>query len=52
MHRRGISCGRPSGRIPAMYVSQHRRVSFSYPTIIAFIESYWELIEDDPDAWY
>jgi hypothetical protein len=32
-------------------VHQHRRVSFSRATI-AFVESCWEPIADDPDVWY
>jgi hypothetical protein len=33
-------------------VLQHRRVSFARAAAIAFVESCWELIEDDPDVWY
>lgn len=33
-------------------VLQSRRVSFSRAAAIAFVESCWELIEDDPDVWY
>jgi hypothetical protein len=33
-------------------VLQHRRVAFSRATAIAFVESCWELIADDPDVWY
>ena len=33
-------------------VLQHRRVSFSRAAAIAFVESCWELIADDPDVWY
>ena len=32
-------------------VLQSRRVSFSRAAAIAFVESCWELIEDDPDVW-
>jgi hypothetical protein len=31
---------------------QHRRVQFSRAATITFVESCWELIADDPDAWY
>jgi hypothetical protein len=31
-------------------ILQHRRVSFSRAAAIAFVESCWELIEDDPDG--
>jgi hypothetical protein len=30
---------------------QHRRVTFSRAAAIAFVESCWELIADDPDVW-
>jgi hypothetical protein len=33
-------------------VLQHRRVPFSRAAAIAFVESCWELIADDPDVWY
>ena len=33
-------------------VLQHRRVSFSRAAAIAFVESCWELIADDPDVWH
>lgn len=33
-------------------VLQHRPVAFSRATAIAFVESCWELIADDPDVWY
>jgi len=33
-------------------VLQNRRVSFSRAAEIAFVESCWELIADDPDVWY
>ena len=33
-------------------VLQHRRVAFSRAAAIAFVESCWELIADDPDVWY
>ena len=29
---------------------QHRRVQFSRAAAIAFVESCWELIDDDPDV--
>jgi hypothetical protein len=32
-------------------VLQSRRVPFSRAAAIAFVESCWELIEDDPDVW-
>jgi len=32
-------------------VLQHRRVAFSRADAIAFVESCWELIADDPDVW-
>jgi hypothetical protein len=32
-------------------VLQHRRIAFSRGTAIAFVESCWELIDDDPDVW-
>jgi hypothetical protein len=32
-------------------VLQHRCVSFSRATAIAFVESCWEVIADDPDVW-
>ena len=31
-------------------VLQHRRVAFSRAAAIAFVESCWSLIEDDPDV--
>lgn len=33
-------------------VLQHRRVAFSRAAAIAFVESCWELIADEPDVWY
>lgn len=33
-------------------VLQHRRVVFSRAAAIAFVESCWELIADDPDVSY
>jgi hypothetical protein len=33
-------------------VLRQRRVSFSRAAAIAFVESCWELIEDDPDPWF
>jgi len=33
-------------------VLQHRRVAFSRAAAIAFVESCWGLIADDPDVWY
>jgi hypothetical protein len=33
-------------------VLQHRRVAFSRAAAIAFVESCWQLIEDDPDVWF
>ena len=33
-------------------VLQSRRVAFSRADAIAFVESCWELIQDDPDVWY
>jgi hypothetical protein len=33
-------------------VLQHRRVRFDRAAAIAFVESCWELIADDPDVWY
>jgi hypothetical protein len=33
-------------------VLQHRRVAFSRTAAIAFIESCWVLIADDPDVGY
>jgi len=33
-------------------VLQHRRVAFARTAAIAFVESCWELIADDPDVWY
>jgi hypothetical protein len=32
-------------------ISDHRRVAFSLAAGIAFFESYWKLIADDPDVW-
>jgi hypothetical protein len=32
-------------------VLQHRRVAFSRAAAIAFVESCWERIADDPDVW-
>ena len=32
-------------------VLQSRRVAFSRAAAIAFVESCWELIEDEPDVW-
>jgi hypothetical protein len=37
---------------PLESVLQHRRVAFSRAATIAFVESRWELIADDPDVWY
>jgi hypothetical protein len=31
-------------------VLQHRRIAFSRAAAIAFVESCWELIADDPDV--
>ncbi len=33
-------------------VLQHRRVEFSRAAAIAFVESCWDLIDDNPDPWY
>jgi hypothetical protein len=33
-------------------ILQHRRVAFSRAAAIAFVESCWELIADDPDVWF
>ncbi len=33
-------------------VLRQRRLPFSRATAIAFTESCWELIDDNPDAWY
>jgi hypothetical protein len=33
-------------------VLQSRRVRFERAAAIAFVESCWELIVDDPDVWY
>ncbi len=33
-------------------VLQSRRIAFSRAAAIAFVESCWELIADDPDVWY
>ncbi len=33
-------------------VLQHRRIAFSRAVAIAFLESCWELIADDPDVWH
>ena len=32
-------------------VLQHRPVAFSRAAAIAYVESCWELIADDPDVW-
>jgi hypothetical protein len=32
-------------------VLQQRRLPFSRAAAIAFVESCWELIDDDPDVW-
>ena len=32
-------------------VLRQRRLPFSRAAAIAFVESRWELIDDDPDAW-
>jgi hypothetical protein len=33
-------------------VLRQRRLPFSRASAIAFVESAWPLIEDDPDVWY
>lgn len=33
-------------------VLHYRHLAFSRAAAIAFIESCWELIADDPDPWY
>jgi hypothetical protein len=33
-------------------VLQHRRVTFTSAAALAFVESCWELIADEPDVWY
>lgn len=33
-------------------VLQHRRTVFSRAAAIAFVESCWELIDDEPDVWF
>ena len=33
-------------------VLQHRRVAFTRAAAIAFVESCWELIADDPAVWH
>ena len=33
-------------------VLRQRRLPFSRGAAIAFVESCWELIDDNPDAWY
>ena len=32
--------------------TEQRRLPFSRAAAIAFVESCWELIDDDPDVWY
>jgi len=36
---------------PDAGIKQHRRVPFVRAAAIAFVESCWELIADDPDVW-
>ncbi len=33
-------------------ILQQRRIPFSRAAAIAFVESCWELIDDNPDVWY
>jgi hypothetical protein len=33
-------------------VLRQRRLPFSRVAAITFVESCWELIDDNPDAWY
>jgi hypothetical protein len=33
-------------------VLRQRHLQFSRAAAIAFVESCWELIDDNPDAWY
>jgi hypothetical protein len=33
-------------------ILQHRRIAFERAAAIAFVESCWELIEDEPDVWF
>jgi hypothetical protein len=33
-------------------VLRQRRLPFSRAAAIAFVESCWELIDDDPDVWF
>jgi hypothetical protein len=33
-------------------VLRQRRLPFSRAAAITFVESCWELIDDDPDVWY
>jgi hypothetical protein len=42
---------RKEGSIHARW-GKHRRVAFSRAAAIAFVESCWELIADDPEVWY
>ncbi len=42
----------PADFLPVLEAAlRQRRVPFSRAAAIAFVESCWELIEDDPDVW-
>jgi hypothetical protein len=43
----------PAGFLQSLEsVLQSRRVALTRAAAIAFVESCWELIADDPDVWY